>query len=284
LLMLLVGMLLLLWLPPTRQALALVPTGIGQWCSQRGREGCTRQAWQVAVSLTLGDPNPLLALGTYYYQQGDAAAAERAFKAAEALAPDLPEVHNNLGLIYAGQGQHERAVAAFRRALELEPGIAATEHNLAVSLQALGQYDEALQHYQAALALGERQVSTLANMAVAYYEAGKPDEAVEAAQQTLGLPGGEDVAPAYLVLGAVALESRQPEQALAHLDRAIDLEPDLGQAYFFQGLTYKALDLPAEAVTAFERALALAGDELTRVRIRRHLNELYQIEERSETQ
>jgi len=280
----LVVMLLLLWLPSTRQALALVPTGIGQWCSQREREACTWRAWQVAAHLTPTDPNPLLALGTHYYQQGDVAAAERAFKAAEALAPDLPEVHNNLGLIYAGQGEHERAVAAFRRALELEPGIAATEHNLAASLQALEQYDEALQHYQAAMALGEPQVSTLANMAVAYYEAGEPDEAVEAAQQTLDLPGGEDVAPAYLVLGAVALESRQPEQALAYLERAIDLEPDLGQAYFFLGLTYKALDLRAEAVTAFERALALAGDEVTRVRIRRHLNELYQIEERSGTQ
>jgi predicted RNA polymerase sigma factor len=49
-------------------------------------------------------------------------------------------------------------------------------------------------------------------------------------------------------------------------------------------LTYKALDLRAEAVAAFERALALAGDEVTRVRIRRHLNELYQLEERSGTQ
>jgi tetratricopeptide (TPR) repeat protein len=273
---------LLLQLPAARQALALVPTGIGQWCSQRGREGCTRQAWQVAARLTPADANPLLALGTHYYQQGEMVKAERAFEAAGALAPDLPEVHNNLGLIYAGQGDHERAVGAFRRALALEPGIATTEHNLAASLQALEQYDEALEHYQAALALAEPQVSTLANMAVAYYEASQPDEAAEAAQRTLAYD--PSVALAYLVLGAVALESRQPEKAMAHLDQAIDLEEDLGQAYFFLGLTYKSLDSPAEAVAAFERALALASDEVTRVRIRRHLNELYQIEERSGTQ
>jgi tetratricopeptide (TPR) repeat protein len=274
-------LLLLLRLSPARQTLAMVPLGLGQWCSQQGRETCTQKAWQAAANLTPADPNPLLALGTHYYRQGEVAAAERSFEAAGALDPDLPEVHNNLGLIYARQGEHERAVTAFERALALEPGIAATEHNLAASLQALERYDEALQHYQAALALDEPQVSALANMAVAYYEAGEPEQAAETAQRTLAYD--EEVASAYLVLGAVALESRQPEQALAHLDRAIELEDGLGQAHFFLGLTYKALDLPAEAVAAFERALALAGDEVTRVRIRRHLNELYQIEERNGT-
>jgi tetratricopeptide (TPR) repeat protein len=277
-------LILLLQLAPARQTLAMVPLGLGQWCSQQGRENCTLKAWQAAAQLTPADPNPLLALGTYYYHQGEVAAAERAFEAAGALDSDLPEVHNNLGLIYARQGQQERAVTAFERALVLEPGIAATEHNLAASLQALGRYDEAVQHYRAALALDEPHgppVSALANMAIAYYEAGEPEQAAEAAQQTLAYD--EEMAPAYVVLGAVALELRQPEQALAHLQRAIELEEGLGQAHFFLGLTYKALDSKAEAVVAFERALALAGDEVTRVRIRRHLNELYQIEERNGT-
>ncbi|MGD8792779.1 MAG: tetratricopeptide repeat protein [Anaerolineae bacterium] len=274
-------LLLLLQLSPARQTLAMVPLGLGQWCSQQGRENCTLKSWQAAAQLTPADPNPLLALGTYYYRQGEVAAAERSFEAAGALDSDLPEVHNNLGLIYAHQGEHERAVTAFERALALEPGIAATEHNLAASLQALGRYDEALQHYRAALALDEPQVSALANMAIAYYEAGEPEQAAEVAQQALAYD--EEMAPAHVVLGAVALELRQPEQALAHLQRAIELEKGLGQAYFFLGLTYKALDLKAEAVVAFEQALALAGDEVTRVRIRRHLNELYQIEERNGT-
>jgi tetratricopeptide (TPR) repeat protein len=266
---------LLLSLPFTRQALALVPMSIGQWCHQWDYDGCTEQAWQVAANLVPADPNPLLALGTFYFEHGETAAAEQAFETAKARAPDLPEAHNNLGLLHAGQGKHERAVAAFRRALALEPGIAATEHNLALSLQALEAYDEALVHYQSALALGEPQTSTLVSMAIAYYEAGHPARAADVARQALLYD--EALAEAHTVLGAVALEARRPEEALGSLRWAVALDGSSSQAHFYLGLAYKSLGQPHEAVVAFEEALAHAADEAMRVRIRRHLNELYEV-------
>jgi tetratricopeptide (TPR) repeat protein len=90
----------------------------------------------------------------------------------------------------------------------------------------------------------------------------------------------ESLAPAYTVLGAVALESRQPEDALTELNRAIALDDTYGQSYFYLGLAYRSLGQSAEATAAFERALAVAGDEKMRARIRNHLRELYE-EERS---
>jgi tetratricopeptide (TPR) repeat protein len=272
---------LVLVLPPTRQAIALLPLGIGQWCNSQGYDRCAGQAWQVATNLAPTDPNALLALGTYYFEHGKVAAAEQTFEAAKAVAPDLAEIYNNLGLIYAKQREHERAIAAFQQALSLEPGVAITEHNLGLSLQAIHANEEAVDHYQAALALGEPQTSTLVNMAIAYYEAGESDKAAETARQALSYD--KQAAPAYTILGAVALESRQPEEALSDLRRAIALDVDSGQAYFYLGLTYKSLGQPAEAIAAFERALASASDELTRVRIRRHLNELYEAERQSGT-
>jgi tetratricopeptide (TPR) repeat protein len=268
-------------LPSTRRAIALVPMGIGQWCDSQGYDRCAGQAWQVAANLAPADPNALLALGTCYFEHGEVATAEQAFEATKALAPDLPEVYNNLGLIYAQQGEHERAIAAFRKALSLEPGVAITEYNLGLSLQATHAYDEALEHYQVALALGEPQASTLVNMAIAYYEAGQSAQAAKAAQQALLYD--EQMAPAYTVLGAVALEARQPEKALPDLRRAVALDASYGQTYFYLGLAYKSLGQSAEAIGAFERALALASDEVMRVRIRRHLNELYEAERQGET-
>jgi len=268
---------LALSLPFARRAAALVPMGIGQWCRQQGHDRCVEQAWQVAANLALADPNPRLALGTFYFGRGELAAAEQSFEAARALAPDSPEAYNDLGLIYARQGEHERAIAAFRRALELEPGIAATEHNLGFSLQAIHAYEEALSHYQSALALGGPQASTLANMAIAHYEAGQPAQAAEAARQALLYD--EALAPAYTVLGAVTLEARRPEEALPDLRRAVALDVNSGQAHFYLGLAYKSLGQPSEAIAAFEQALVTANDEVMRVRIRRHLNELYGTEE-----
>jgi len=268
---------LALGLSPSREALALVPLGIGQWCHDRGSDACAHQAWQVAVNLVPDDPNPYLALGSFYYEHGNVAAAEQAFESARTLAPDSPEAHNNLGLIYAQQGQHERAIAAFRRALELQPGVAAAEHNLGLSLQATHDYAAAVDHYQAALALGEPQPSTLLNMAIASFEEGQIEKAEGAAWEGLRLD--PDLAPAYALLGAVALESRQPEKALPNLQRAVALDASYTQAYFYLGLAYKSLNQPGQAITAFEQALVHASDEAERIQIRRHLGELYEMQE-----
>jgi tetratricopeptide (TPR) repeat protein len=271
---------LALSLPAVRRAVALVPMGLGYWCDQRSRESCAEQAWTLAASLAPGDANPLLALGNLYFEQGKVGAAERAFEEARSLAPESAEAYNNLGLIYAQQGEHEQAVSVFQKALELQPGTAAVEQNLAQSLQALHLYGEALSHYQTALALGEPRASTLVNMAVAYYEAGQPDKSVEAAREALRRD--ENLAPAYAVIGAVTLESGQPEEALPDLQRAAALDSGYSQAYFYLGLAYKSMGQSAEAIVAFEQALSTAGDEATRVRIRRHLNELYEEESQSQ--
>jgi tetratricopeptide (TPR) repeat protein len=265
-----------LFLPATRQGLVLVSMGIGQWCRQEGYTPCAQEAWTVAANLTPADANPLLALGALHFDQGQIATAEQFFEAAGTQVPDSPEVLNNLGLIYAHQGQHERAIAAFRRALELEPGIAAVEHNLGYSLQAIQADEEALAHYELALSLGGPRASTLANMAIAYFETEQWAKANEAARQAVD--HDDALVPAYTVLGAVALESRQPEEALAYLQRATALDGAYSQAHFYLGLAYKSLDRPSEAVAAFERALSTADDEGMRIQIRRHLNELYQVE------
>ena len=273
LLLAILAMILALVLPASREALAVVPMSIGQWCTDREHDACTWQAWQVAANLAPGDPNPRLALGAYHWARGDAESARQAFEKARSLAPDLPEAYNNLGLIYAQQGEYQEAIAAFRRALELEPGIATAEHNLGASLQATHNYDEAVAHYQTSMALGGPQASTLLNMAIAYFEAGQPGDAELVAHEALRL--APELAPAHTVLGAVALEAKQPETALVELQRAVDLDAGYGQAHFYMGLAYKSLNQPKEAIAAFEEALVHATDEVMRTRIRRHLNELY---------
>ena len=270
-------LILALGLPVSREVLAMVPMSIGQWCSEQNATTCTRQAWQVAANLAPGDPNPRLALGDFYYTHGDLQLAMQAFEIALNVTPDLPEAHNNLGLIYAQRGEYEQAIASFQQALELEPGIATTEYNLGTSLQATRNFTEALVHYQTSLALGGPQVNTLLNMAIAYFEAGQSQQAEVAVREALQM--APDSASAYTLLGAIALESGQPEIALSELQRAVDLDEGYSQAHFYMGLAYKSLDQAAEAIAAFEEALVHAEDEVTRIRIRRHLGELYALQE-----
>jgi tetratricopeptide (TPR) repeat protein len=64
-----------------------------------------------------------------------------------------------------------------------------------------------------------------------------------------------------------------------HLRRAIEEQEDYGRAYFYVGLAHKALDQSAEAIAAFERALANTEDEEARAQIQQQLRELYQAEQ-----
>jgi tetratricopeptide (TPR) repeat protein len=272
-LFLVIAAILALSLSPSRAVLSIIPMGIGQWCEDQRLEACAEQSWRIAAGLSPSDPNPRLALGMLNFEQGDLGVAEWYFDAVKDLTPDSPEAYNNLGLVYARRGEHERAIAAFEQALELEPGIAVTEHNLALSMQIIRAYEDSIAHYQTALALGSTQPSTLINMAIAFYEAGRKTEAVDTVRQALSRDG--DSAPAYTVLGAVALDAEEPAAALPELQQAIALESDYTQAYFYLGLAYKSLGQTSNAIIAFEHALLSTDDEQTRVKIRRHLDELY---------
>jgi len=260
---------LVLAVPSGRAATAVLPMGLGDWCHRQAHDWCAEQAWKGAASLAPADASPLLALGMLYAQRGKMEAAERAFEEARELIPSSPEAQNNLGVLYYRRGEYGRAVDAFQQALLAEPGNATTEQNLGDSLLANHAYDEALGHYRSAISLEEPTAGTLANMAIAYFQTGRLLDAGEAAHNALRLQ--PELAPAYTVLGAVALDSQQPEEALTLLRRAQELGPDSGQVDYYLGRTYLDLGQAVEAESSFEGALAVTGDDRVRDQIDRYL-------------
>jgi tetratricopeptide (TPR) repeat protein len=115
--------------------------------------------------------------------------------------------------------------------------------------------------------------NTLVNMAIGYYETGQLSEAAYSAEEALRRD--ESSAPAHTVLAAVALASQRPEAALPHLLRAITLDAGYGQAYYYLGLVHETLGQPAEAITAFEKALVATDHKPTQSQIRLRLQQLY---------
>jgi tetratricopeptide (TPR) repeat protein len=61
-------------------------------------------------------------------------------------------------------------------------------------------------------------------------------------------------------LGLAYLRSRRFAEALAALDRAIALQPDLFGAHLHRGMTLKEMQRPQEAVESFARAASLRGE------------------------
>jgi tetratricopeptide (TPR) repeat protein len=176
-----------------------------------------------------------------YERQGKLTEALGSFEEAESVGVLHPGARVLLGRLYLSQGLREEARATYEKVIEVDPENAAAKNDLAYLLAVEGR-DLA-------------RAQTLA----------------EEAQRAL-----RDQPEAIDTVGYVYLRRGQHEAALSQLQRAIALaEAQRGEApatfHYHVGLTLSALDRDAEAVAAFERALALDSGFAGAVDARRQL-------------
>ncbi|MEQ8603988.1 MAG: tetratricopeptide repeat protein [Marivibrio sp.] len=203
------------------------------------RLGRGREAVELMAALTAEPPgadDPTL-LNTYGYllrlsglRQESLAVLERA----TARAPGHPEALNNLAITLVELGRLEAAEEAYRRAIAAREGFAEAHANLGNLLARQGRLDAALAEYDAALALNPGYIDAYANKAEALMRA----------------PDGP-----------------QREEALAVLTQALERAPGWAEGWRKRADLLHALDRAGEAVGAYERALALAPDD-----VRAHVN------------
>ena len=195
-------------------------------------------------------------LGTVHRLHGDLDAAlahsRRAVELRESLLgpehPDLARSLNTLGNVALARGDHELALRCHGRALELReraygrdvPDVATSLKNLGDAQLAAGALAEALRSHGEALALRERLLG----------------------------PAHPDVASALIDLGRTHRALGDHAAAWAAFERAATLREQTGQsslalaeALQLAGEAALALDRPADAAAALERALVLTGDD-----------------------
>lgn len=126
-------------------------------------------------------------------------------------------------LLQAGRAEEARDFA--RRALELDPGYADAHFNFALVLAALDETSDARVHLRRAVELEPRYA-----------------------------------ADAEVQLGEMEARAGVPERAVAHFQRAIELDPEKAEAHYDLGLALRQSGLVAEAIPAYEAALRLRPD------------------------
>jgi eukaryotic-like serine/threonine-protein kinase len=156
-----------------------------------------------------------------------ARAKEAALKSV-ALDDTLAEAHVSLAFV---SFYYERDLAAaereFRRALELNPNYATAHHRFALVLSAAGRHDEALEEVRRAEQLDPRSAIISAAVANALFYARRYDEAVEQCR------------------------------------KALELDPGSVAAYTVMRWAYERRGMGREALDAFARESAFAGDTPT---------------------
>jgi tetratricopeptide (TPR) repeat protein len=162
----------------------------------------------------------LVAEGDGAVEQGRTFEALEAYSGALALVPDAVVAYLKRGRVYQLQGEHEAALRDLRRAAELDPSATRPLEWLGdISLE-LGRVDRAAEYFERYVAVDERSARVYYKLGVARYRAGAQAE------------------------------------ALAALDTALVLDPDMGDARFLSGLCQRDLGRPQEARKTLERVVA----------------------------
>lgn len=202
---------------------------------------------------------------SYIVRLNEAAQYERAGKPAQAVAileevvkkhPDDLAVLNNLAAVYMQVERLPEAFALLERALALDPAQFATYLNLATGELARANLDAALAHAQKGIELAGTVGHAWFTRARVLYALGRTSEAYSDLNRALELDSTQWMP--YAVAGDVALELELYELGIAHFQDALRLKPDHLPAHTRLAWLLDRVGRREEALSAYERASALA--------------------------
>lgn len=140
------------------------------------------------------------------------------------------DVVNNLGTAYIGTKNYEKALQYLTRALELQPENPACHKNLGVLYRKMNLPDKAIFHIEKYLDLRPEDLDTMQTYALYLTQLGRWQDAADFLKNLT--EEVTNVAPIYFLLAQVQIQNGQPEDAVAALQRGIQLiDPTLALAW-----------------------------------------------------
>ena len=154
-------------------------------------------------------------------------------------------------------GDQARAVKELTRALELAPNDPAAESLLGWAQMLQEQYDEALYTYSKVLMKEPNNALARVNLGYICLKKGIFGEAIEHLSRAMRQEADRKAALyAHLYLGLVYLEREMYEDARGFFHRALELGPNLIEAYWELGRAHYLDGDPAGAAEAWRRGVA----------------------------
>ena len=177
------------------------------------------------------DVDALYGLGNALRAQDKMAEALPHLDRAHALNTNDPEILNALAIVLEAESQTGRAMQCYHRALTLAPDYYEAWCNYAQLLFHERHFADAAKTYESAEkhSAGGLTTNYLLNWAVSLSFSDNYDKAFEIVQRAID--AGDQPANAQFVCGSLHLQYGNFEVAMDHLNRAIELNPDIGEAY-----------------------------------------------------
>jgi len=205
-----------------------------------------------------------------FLARGDAAvrneqtfAAIEAYSGAIALRPESMLPHLRRGEAYQRRGELEEAARDFRTGAALDPAATRPLEALGDVLYEMKRFDRAAETYARSLRVDDRSAGVSYKLALARYRSGDIEAALTALASTMRL---DDRLPdaAYL-LGLCLRDKRRPAEALAAFEKAIALAPGHIPAREELADLYGSRGRHAKAIEQLQAIAALDRDHVERV-------------------
>jgi tetratricopeptide (TPR) repeat protein len=183
----------------------------------------------VAVALTYQaaardrDYRALLARGDAAILDEDTFAAIEAYSGAIALRPESMLSHLRRGETYQRRGELEEAARDFRAAGALDPTATRPLEALGDAQYEMKRFSRAAETYARHLTVDDRSAGVSYKLALAHYRSGDLDAALTALDSTLRL--NERLPDAAYLVGVCLRDKQRPAEAIAAFERAVALAP-----------------------------------------------------------
>ena len=250
---------------------------LGTVMATQGRYSSAIKQFEQAIKIEPDNPASYYYLGEVFGWLNDLPKAILAFETAIQLAPNQVESHYQLGVVLMRQRSYQSAILALETAAKLGPFHKSTHFNLARAytrvgqqakaqkttqrFEALHQMDEQAKPFLRRLEVDPSDLNARYQMANVYYKHGWFEAAVSHYQQILA--SKPDSTSVILALVQLRTEQKKYPTALNWAKRLTRIQPNLSSGYVYVGLLSAELDLVAEAIQAYERAIDLEPDSAT---------------------
>ena len=147
--------------------------------------------------------------------------------------PAQAEFYFELGEAYWESGKPDQAIPKYRQALERAPEFWPALHKLGLSLSRTGQTGLAIASLERASSLSN-DATLLNDLALVYRQAGRLNDAVAAVQKAVAL--SPDLPQAHNNLGGLLRERGDTAGAERAFQKAVEAQPDLAAAHVNLGI------------------------------------------------
>jgi len=207
-----------------------------------------------AVALSPRTAEILNNYGTHLWNAGKFDQAEAVFVSVLAAAPGYFQVLYNLGVMATYTGHYQRARDVLETALRQQPQNVDVLYRLACVEEASKQWETAVMRLAQAAKLAPRRADVQKLLAVTTTELGALDDAAAAWDRYLKLAPNDDVARRER--GYTAAKMGKFEQAIADLDWYVARHPDDPIGHYELGQAERTVDM-TQALAHLDKALAL---------------------------